>query len=114
MANNRYMLLRAFVLAAKKTADEQGTPATPTTVLEDIVLGKFTTELSDGKTLISTDEAGGTATFALMGTFTAIEVVALAMEAITWLRQQPDPDDPEIYPSRRIRRLRVSFDKAVI
>jgi hypothetical protein len=113
-APNRYMMLRAFVLAAVKQAEAAGGGKTPTAVMEDIVLGKFESEVVGGKTLISTSEAGGVATFSLMTDFTPAEIVSLAMEAITWIQQQPDPLNPSLYPPRRIKRLRASFAKATI
>src|SRR5438046_2288385 len=109
-AANRYMLLRALVLAAKKQAVN---PATPTSILEGIVVGKFTSEITSGKTLISSTEGGGVVTFALMSDLTPSDIVALAMEALSWLQDQPDPANPSLYP-RRIKRLRASFIRATI
>jgi hypothetical protein len=110
MGADRNMLLRAMVLAAVKYGKEQS--KTPTEVLEDIIVGRFTTDFQDGKTVISTTEAGGTTTFALASDMSPAEVVALAMEAVSWIKSQPNPDAPEIYP-RRLKRLRVSFRKAM-
>lgn len=110
MAIDRLVLIRAFVRAAKLQA---GAASTPKAVLEQIILGKFTSEATHGKTLISTTEAGGTATFILPDSFGPAEVMALAEEAIEWLENQPDPNNPNLSP-RRISRLRVSFDKSAI
>jgi len=100
--------MRAMIRAAKLAV-----PASPRKALESIILGKFTTEATDGKTLISTTEGGGTATFAFPSDFGPAEVMALAEEAIEWLDQQPDPDNPDLR-QRRILRLRASFDQAVM
>jgi len=109
MANNRQLLVRAFVRAAMLQAN--GGAIKP--VLEQIILGKFQSEVTDGKTLVSTSEAGGTVTFALPNNLGPAEIMALAEEAIEWLDNQPDPANPNLSP-RRIRRLRVSFDKAAV
>ena len=104
------MLLRALVLAAKKNSKEGET--TPIDVLETIVVGRFDSDFSNGKTVISTQEADGSVSFSIPDQLSPAEVVALAMEAIAWLKAQPDPNNPNVYP-RRIKRLRVSFAKAV-
>lgn len=109
MAANRYLLIRAIALAALRSKTDSKTPVQ---VLEDIVLGKFNSEVSDGKTLISTTEGGGTAQFALIGSFTPDEILSLVMETIVWINSQTDPANYEPYPTRRIKRLRVSFAKS--
>ena len=65
MANDNYDLMRALVLCAVRTAQQNAESATPDTnapttpsgVLEGIVMGKFGSELTEGKTLISSNEA---------------------------------------------------------
>lgn len=109
MTADRLLLLRALVRAAKL----QYGSGSPKPVLEQIILGKFESEVTNGKTVISTTEAGGTVTFVVADSLGPAEVLTLAEEAIEWLDQQPDPANPNLSP-RRIRRLRVSFDKAVI
>ncbi len=108
---NRYLLIRALALSALRQKTEENTPID---ILEEIIIGKFTTEVANGKTLISTTEAGGSATFALMGSFGPDEIMSLVMETIVWINSQPDPEDYEPYPTRRIKRLRASFAKAMI
>jgi hypothetical protein len=104
-----------MVLAAVKMAQPNAQPAvTPTGVLESIVLGRFQADITQGKTLVRMTEAGGDAGFALMADMSPAEIVALAMEAITWIQTQPDPLNPNIYPPKRIKRLRVSFAKGTI
>jgi hypothetical protein len=122
MAANRYLQMRAMILAAVRTAQEQTeaqdgatpTKVAPSAVLEGIVMGKFETELQEGKTLISTNEAGGTASFCIVGGLNPSDIVEIAMEALTWLQDQPDPNNPPVYPAKRIKRLRASFAKATI
>lgn len=110
MAADRNMLLRALVYAAVKNAKAQGKK--PADVLGEIILGHFNTSITDGKTVISTTEANGTTTFALASEMSPPEIVALAMEAVAWVESQADPENPNPIP-RRIKRLRVSFAKAM-
>ena len=86
---------------------------TPTQLLEEIVLGKFQSEVTDGKTLIRVNEAGGETQFSLMADLSPAEIMAIAMGALSWLQQQPDPNNPDLYPPT-IKRLRADFTKAVI
>lgn len=108
---SRTLLLRAFIRAAKRHGDAVG--KTPKAILEDIIVGRFTTEATEGKTLVSSSEAGGAVTFILPAGFGPADVMTLAEEAIEWLEQQPDPNNPNL-SSRRLVRLRASFSKAVI
>ena len=115
-----------MILAAVRTAQantsaqptnpdgSQCTAVTPASILEGIVMGRFQTELQEGKTLISTTEAGGTASFSIVGGLNPSDVVEIAMEALTWLQDQRDPNNPPVLPNKRIRRLRASFAKATI
>lgn len=108
-----------MLLAAVKTAkdaQEGGSTEqlTPAKVLENIIIGRFETELSEGKTLISTSEANGTASFAIVGGLTPADIVEIAMEALVWLNDQDDPLNPPVLPLKRIKRLRASFAKATI
>jgi hypothetical protein len=107
----RQLLLRAFIRAAKKYGDANS--KTPIAVLEAILLGRFTAEATEGKTLVTSTENGGTVTFMLPHDFGPADVMALAEEAIEWLEQQPDPNNPKL-AARRIKRLRVSFANAAI
>ena len=101
-----------MVLAAVRSGKASG--KTPADMLEEIVIGKFSSELSDGKTVISVTEAGGTSSFAIVGGMTPADIVEIAMEALTWLQDQEDPANPPVVPAKRIKRLRVSFAKATI
>jgi hypothetical protein len=55
---DRNMLVRALVRAAKVQGEASGKK--PVEVLTDIITGKFSLDFSDGRTVISTSEAGGT------------------------------------------------------
>ncbi|MEI8289563.1 MAG: hypothetical protein WCH99_08810 [Verrucomicrobiota bacterium] len=94
------------------------TKKTPVELLEEIIVGKFTTEFSDGKTLVSTSENGGSVSFSLGGAFTPDEVTSLCMEVIMRIKSGDfgaDEKDLDPYKGlRRIKRLRASFAKATI
>jgi len=114
--------MRALILCAVRTAQanveaatpDSTLPVKPADVLESIVMGKFESELSDGKTLISSNEAGGSFSFSIVGGLSPSDIIELTMEALTWLQDQPDPNNPAVYPSKRIKRLRASFRQATI
>ncbi len=112
---NRYDLKMTMALAAKREAVRTG--RTPSDILEAIITGRFSSEFTEGKTLVSTSENGGVATFAIAGSLNPADVTALALETIRWLRQNcADPDHPtedELLP-RLIKRVRVSFKRAQI
>jgi len=116
MAANRNLLLRSVVIAAVK--QQQSAGKNPVEQLEEIVIGKFNSEFTDGKTLVSTSENGGSASFSLGGAFTPDEVTALAVEAIQRIKAGDfGVDENNLNPYlnfRRIKRLRVSFAKATI
>jgi hypothetical protein len=102
---NRDMLVRAFVLAAARA-----NPAEPLKSLEEVICGRYKTEVVDGRTLIRTDDAGGSVQFILPPDFGPAEIMAIAYEAATFIANEPDPTKPRIY-GRRIKRLKVSFLK---
>lgn len=103
-------LLRAFIRAAVLRADELGGANTPTTILNAIILGKFISEATNGRTLISTQEAGGSATYTLPAMLGPADVMELAEEALEWLNQQTDPNDPDLGQLQPVKRLRATFD----
>ncbi|HEY1790690.1 MAG TPA: hypothetical protein VGJ73_21260 [Verrucomicrobiae bacterium] len=114
---NEYTILIAFVTAAAKIAGEQQdnqnpnpNKVTPISVLDDIIIGRFKSDIAEGKTLVSSSEAGGSVGFTLVGSLTPADVVAKAVEAKMWINSQADPNNPETWrwPERRMR-LRVTF-----
>jgi hypothetical protein len=107
---DRILFIRSFVESARNTGQQANKPLTQ--VLADIRNAIFSDELQNGKILISTGEAGGTVTFAVPAGHTPLEIMALAQEAIDYCNQFPDPNNPPA-TARRIRRLRVSFAKAI-
>ena len=111
MSQDRVLFIRSFVESARSIGAQTGKPLSQ--VLAEIRNAIFSDELQNGKILISSAEAGGTVTFAIPTGHSPLEIMALAQEAIDWCNQFPDPDNPPA-TARRIRRLRVSFDKAVI
>ena len=70
-------------------------------------------DVASGKMLISTAEAGGSVSFSALPGYSPIEMLRLVEEAIQWLQTQADPNNPNLTP-RRIKRMRVSFAKAVL
>ncbi|MEY2466758.1 MAG: hypothetical protein QOD03_1279 [Verrucomicrobiota bacterium] len=110
MAPDRILFIRSFVESARAVGTQ--TSKSLTQVLAEIRNAIFSDELQNGKILISTAEAGGTITFAIPAGHSPLEIMALAQEAIDWCNQFPDPNNPPA-TARRIRRLRVSFAKAI-
>lgn len=108
------MLVRAMVLAAKKLSSDSKTPVE---VLEDIVLGRFESEVTNGTTVIQTAEAGGSTSFSIMSDMSPADVLALAMEAIARIKAGEFGDEEElenVYPKRVIKRLRAAFSRATV
>lgn len=88
-------------------------PGTPLVWLKALLVAIYDGgDFSSGKILVSSTEVGGTVTFAVPPGHTPQSLLCLVESAIEWLQQQPDPTSPNLSP-RRIRRLRVSFAKAV-
>lgn len=106
-------LARIFVRAAKLRATALGNGATPKSVLEGIVLGQFTSTATNGRTVISTTEGGGSTTFTLPADLGPADVMTLADEALSLVENAEDPENPTV-STRRIMRLRASFGKAAI
>ena len=86
--------------------------ADPVGFLETLLQSLYDDNIADGKVLISTTENGGNATFTIPPGETPMSLAELVSETITWLESQADPANPDF--GRRIKRLRVSFNKAVI
>lgn len=104
-------LARAFVRAAILRATQLGSPATPKSVLEALVLGQFTTTVQNGRTVLRTSEAGGEVMFHFPDNLSPSDVMALAEEALCMVENSPDPAHPTVQV-RRIKRMRASFSKA--
>lgn len=109
---DKTLLLRAFLRGAKLRADELG-ETTPKAILESVILGKFKLEATNGRTVVSVGEAGGSTSFMIPQMLGPADVMALAEEAIEFLESLPDPENPNL-SFRRIRRFRVSFSKATL
>ena len=104
--------MRAYIRSAVTQAAKCG--KTPTQLLTDVQLGKFNSEATDGRTILSTTEAGGTITFAFPGELTPGDVLEYTEEALEWLSEQVDPDNPVLNWKRPARRLRMTFDMGAI
>jgi len=103
--------VRAFARAAKLHGDTVGKTATQ--VLSELLAKQFTSHFSNGRTVISTSDGGGSTSFAFPEAMTPLDIVDLADSALNWLAAQPDPDNPT-FTARPIRRLRVRFDNATL
>ena len=87
------------------------TPAQrPRDILEAILLGRFTSEATNGRTIVSLSENGGSTAFTLPEGMGPTDVMVLASEAYKELMARPDPDNPTF--GRRVSRLRCAFNKA--
>ena len=106
---HRDTLVRAYVIGAKKVAADTGT--TVVAVLESLIVGQFKTLSRNGRTVVSTSEAGGSTTFSIPADLAPDDVMDLATEALDFITSQADPNNPSA-SSRRIKRFRASFAKA--
>jgi hypothetical protein len=82
-------LARTFVRAAKIRATALGSPNTPKSILEGILLGQFTSSATNGRTLIRTTEAGGSVEFILPADLGPAEVMAICDEALRIVESSP-------------------------
>lgn len=113
-AYNREFLIRALVRAAKARATTLGGGATILTVLAGLLTTQFNLTLLNGRVVVSTAEAGGSVTFATGGEISTPEAfMALVEEALEWVEQQPDPNNPNLSP-RHITRLRATFENLTL
>jgi len=108
------LLRNAFIRAAVLEAAAAVSPTTARALLQAIIRGKFKTDATDGKTVISTSEAGGTVTFTLPDSLSPAEVMIRAEQAIEWLERQTDPDAPDLTKLRAPRRFRATFHGTMV
>lgn len=101
-------LLQAIIHGA--VLKGKATGKTPVAVLEAVLLARFSSELSGGKTIISMSEAGGSTTFNIPGSFSPEKIAMLVSEAILWLKAQTDPEEPDLALLNTTRRIRGVFD----
>ncbi len=100
----------AFLYVAKREALAQNT--TPAEILMQIMRGAFRI-VSAGRILVSTSEAGGTASFAIPEGAGQAEVLAIAARCYSWLEQQPDPLNPNVSAkAKRSNVLHFTFNRA--
>ncbi len=108
MANHEN-LIRAMGRAAIA-----GSPTDPVAALTLIITGHYTSTVTQGGTLVNCNEAGGNISFQVPSGMDAGEIMALCEEAIQFLTtecNQGADGNWRIKPTRRIKRLRVSFRK---
>lgn len=109
MASNSDQLLRGLANGIRSSAEKAG--KTLTGVLLEILEALSTGEIQDGKILIGSNEAGGNVTFTVPPDHTPRELIKMYQATLDWCNEHADPDNPPRF-ARRVKRLRVSFNKA--
>jgi hypothetical protein len=99
----RVTLMRIIIRGARLSS-----PTDPISALEAIMLGKFTTEVTNGKTVIKVAGNGMITEFAFPSDISSGIILAAVEDALTWLEAQDDPLDATLLP-RAIKRLTASF-----
>ena len=94
-------LVRAAILQGRQ--DQKS----PQAVLEAVLLGQFTSSVTNGSTVVETSEAGGSVRFVLPGGLSPSEVITLMERAISWIELQTDPTNPAL--PRLTKRLFADF-----
>lgn len=98
-----------MVRAAVAKGEAAVPPQTPIEVLTKLIAGYFDTTVTNGVTVVSVSEAGGTTSFQIPEALDAAGVMGLAEQAIEWLEQQPDPANPDLSAFKRTTRLRPVY-----
>ena len=111
---DRSILVSAFLRGAQLRATQLAGGATARSILESLILGKFTAEATEGRTLVSTSANGHSVQFALPSELGPGDVLEVAELALQRLDQQADPNGPPEAAPRRVKRLRASFAKAQV
>lgn len=81
-------------------------------VLEEVLLGRFSSNVLNGRTVISFSEGGTQTSWTLPDGLSPVNIMRLAHEALLWLEAQPDPVNPVF--GHRTTRLRFAFNRAVV
>jgi|SRR5579884_956527 len=102
---NHELVVRAIVRAAIEA--NQGNPKA---ALVQIISGHYSTSVSDGKTLVHAEEAGGAVQFMVPQGYGPLEIMALVEEAIQFIEAQPDQSNICL-KTRRIKFFRFSFGR---
>ena len=76
-------------------------------VVEAILLGQFESSVANGRTIVTTSEAGGSVTFTFPEGLTPTEIMELAAAAMAQIEDDQEPTPPT-------KRLRVCFDRATL
>ena len=101
--------VRHFARAAQIYAKANN--STLRAVLHGIILRQFSTNVVDGRAVVSVAVGGTQTTFDAAGHFTPEGLVSIASEALDWVGTFPDPDNPD-FTAQRVKRLRVNFSRA--
>lgn len=87
--------------------------ATLVDTLNSLVTQKWTANVVNGQTVLSTSEAGGSVTFTFERAYTPTELAVMAEEALEWVNTLADPENPPLDVAR-YNRLHPTFHKAVL
>lgn len=101
--------IRHFARAAQIYA--RANQSTLRAVLNGIILRQFSTNVVDGRSVVSVAVGGTQTTFDAAGDFTPEGLICMANESLDWASTFPDPDNPD-FTAQRVKRLRVSFARA--
>jgi hypothetical protein len=104
---------RDLISACAGSAQRQGAQSgkTAVQVLEAVIDNQFTSVAKNGRTVVTTSEAGGSVTFHIDAGLNPTSVIQIAQRALNFIKSQADPANPVTH-NRDIQRLRVSFAKA--
>ena len=81
--------------------------------LEGLVTSKWSSQVVNGQTILSTTEAGGSVTFTFERAYTPAELAVMAEEALEWVNTLPDPEHPPL-DVPRYTRIHPTFHRAVL
>lgn len=104
-------LLRAAGLRAQELT-AAGRPTTARALLEGVLVGRFTTEFSNGRVVASVSENGGSTSFSYPAGITPEDVTIISGRALSRLDAY-GVDAPTAEMLRPKRRLRMTFHNAM-
>jgi hypothetical protein len=81
--------------------------------LEALLTQKWSAQVVNGQTVLSTSEAGGSVTFTFDRVFTPAELAVMAEKALEWVKSLPDPEHPPL-DVPRYNRIHTTFHRAVL
>jgi hypothetical protein len=81
--------------------------------LHGLLTSKWTAQVVNGQTILSTAEAGGSVTFTFERAYTPAQLAVMAERALEWVNTLPDPEHPPL-DVPRYTRLHPTFHRAVL